>query len=256
MLIYDGSVRLDDLKRGFRYDPANERYECLVCGEQFEEGAVYRVPGVDDRMYEARKYAAYHIEAAHGSMLSALLALDKKATGLTDLQKSLIRDFAMGLTDAEIVKRAGSGSASTIRNHRFVLKEKAKQAKLFLAVMELMESGASPDAPRFVPIHPTATQVDERYAITEEEYAKLMKQYFPEGPDGPLTTFPRKEKRKIAILRHIASYFEKGRTYSEKEVNERLKQFYKEDYVTLRRYLIEYGYLDRTDDCSAYWVKG
>lgn len=256
MWINDGQVELEDLKRGFRYDAGDERYVCLVCGEAFEEGAVYRVPGLDDRMYEARKFAAYHIEAAHGSMLSVLLALDKKATGLTDLQKELVHDFAAGLSDAEIVKRAGSGSASTIRNHRFVLKEKAKQAKLLLAVIELMESGVSPDAPRFMPVHATATQVDERYAITEEEYAKLMKQYFPQGPDGPLSTFPRKEKRKIAILRHIASYFEKGRRYTEKEVNEQLKPFWKADYVTLRRYLIEYGYLDRTDDCSAYWVKG
>ncbi|MBJ6950597.1 DUF2087 domain-containing protein, partial [Vibrio cholerae] len=27
------------------------------------------------------------------------------------------------------------------------------------------------------------------------------------------------------------------------------------DFVTLRRYLIEYGFLDRTDDGSQYWVK-
>ncbi|HDR8220879.1 TPA: DUF2087 domain-containing protein, partial [Bacillus cereus] len=26
-------------------------------------------------------------------------------------------------------------------------------------------------------------------------------------------------------------------------------------FVTLRRYLIEYGFLDRTDDGSQYWVK-
>ncbi|RIJ63707.1 DUF2087 domain-containing protein [Rummeliibacillus sp. POC4] len=27
------------------------------------------------------------------------------------------------------------------------------------------------------------------------------------------------------------------------------------DYVSLRRYLIEYGFMERTDDCSIYWVK-
>ena len=28
-----------------------------------------------------------------------------------------------------------------------------------------------------------------------------------------------------------------------------------EDYVHIRRYLIEYGFLDRKADGSAYWVK-
>ena len=91
-------------------------------------------------------------------MFVYLLGLHNKATGLTDIQKDMIRDFAAGLSDNEIVKRTG-GSASTVRNHRFVLKEKAKQAKLLLAIMELMDEGAK-DASRFVPIHRTATVID------------------------------------------------------------------------------------------------
>ncbi|WP_336771434.1 DUF2087 domain-containing protein [Paenibacillus sp. MMO-58] len=249
-------TELNDLKNGFYYDAAKEQYVCLVCGAAFEQGAVYRVPGIEDRMYEARKFAAFHLEAEHGSMLEQLLELDKKTTGLTDLQKDLIRGFAAGLSDAEMVKRTGAGSASTIRNHRFVLKEKAKQAKLLLAIFELMEKGVLSDAPKFVPVHATATQVDERYVMTEEENDKLLKQYFPQGPDGPLSVFPRKEKRKIAVLRHIASYFEKDKKYKEKEVNELLKRFWEQDYVTVRRYMIEYGFMDRTDDCSLYWIKG
>lgn len=248
------SANLDEMKKGFAQLKDSGDYRCLVCGETFEDGQVFRLPD-EDRWFEARKYAAYHVQHTHGSMLGYLLGLDKKATGLTDLQKDLIRDFASGLSDAEIVKKSGSGSASTIRNHRFVMKEKAKQAKLLLAVMELMEAGVSIEAPRFVSIHRTATQVDERYAITETEYSALMKQYLPQGPAGPLASFPRKEKRKIAILRHIAAYFEAGIKYTEKEVNEVLRQFWNDDYVTLRRYLIEYGYLDRTDDCRQYWVK-
>lgn len=72
------------------------------------------------------------MQQKHGSMLDYLLGLDKKLTGLTDLQKELIRGFADDLSDSEMMSRTGVGSASTIRNHRFVLKEKAKQAKLFL----------------------------------------------------------------------------------------------------------------------------
>ena len=69
-----------------------------------------------------------------------------------------------------------------------------------------------------------------------------------------LKTFPPKEKKKVVILRTIAKEFEEGIRYSEVQVNEILKDIYP-DYVTLRRYLIEYGYLERTRDGSAYWKK-
>lgn len=42
--------------------------------------------------------------------------------------------------------------------------------------------------------------------------------------------------------------------YSEREVNRILKRIY-EDYANLRRALIEYGFIDRTNDGSSYWVK-
>lgn len=247
------SSSIDELKQGYVYDEAAGMYYCLICGESFEEGEVFHLEQAG-RWYEARKYAAYHVQHAHGSMLDCLLELDKKATGLTDLQKELIRGFADDLSDGEMMQRTGVGSASTIRNHRFVLKEKAKQARLIVAIMELMEQGAV-TAPRFVTIHRTATQVDDRYAITEDEYASLIKQYFPNGPGGPLASFPGREKRKKAVLRHIASYFQSGMIYKEKDVNDQLSRFWADDYVTLRRYLIEYGYLDRKDDGSEYWVK-
>jgi hypothetical protein len=248
------SSTIEELKQGYVYEEAEEFYYCLICGERFEDGEIFH-DAQAGRWYEARKYASFHVKQKHGSMLDYLLELDKKQTGLTDLQKELIRGFADHLSDAEMMSRTGAGSSSTIRNHRFVLKEKAKQAKLLLAIMEMMDEGAV-SAPRFVPIHRTAKQVDERYAITEEEYAELLKQYFPKGPDGPLASFPRKEKRKVAVLRHISTYFENGVRYTEKEVNARLSRFWEEDFVTLRRYLIEYGYLDRKDDGRAYWVKG
>jgi len=248
------NATLEEWKLGFVYDDSEACYICLVCGERFEEGEVFRVPGTE-RWFDAKRYAAHHVQHAHNSMLEHLLELDKKMTGLTDLQKTLIRQFASGMSDKDIVQRSGSGSASTVRNHRFVLKEKAKQAKLLLAIMELMESGAA-DAPRFMPVHAGARQVDERYVITEEEYASLMKQYFPHGPEGPLASFPKKEKRKVAVLRHISLSFKHGLKYTEKEVNALLKTFWEDDYVTLRRYLIEYGFLDRKEDGSEYWLNG
>ncbi|MNW69193.1 hypothetical protein D3C74_481460 [compost metagenome] len=50
------------------------------------------------------------------------------------------------------------------------------------------------------------------------------------------------------------SRFDAKKKYSEKEVNEILRTV-DSDYATLRRYLIEYGFIDRKDDGSLYWVK-
>jgi len=72
--------------------------------------------------------------------------------------------------------------------------------------------------------------------------------------DGKLKRFPTKEKEKLIILLQIVKTFSTGRTYSESEVNLKLKAIFP-DYPLLRRYLIEYGLMDRKSDCSEYWVK-
>ena len=69
-----------------------------------------------------------------------------------------------------------------------------------------------------------------------------------------LKVFPSKEKQKIVVLTQIARQFETGKRYTEKEVNQIIKEIYA-DYVTIRRFLVDYGFLDRTRDCKEYWVK-
>ncbi|WP_123042404.1 DUF2087 domain-containing protein [Cohnella candidum] len=243
-------VPLNELKQGFTFDAESESFTCLACGEKFIQGVIYPFEG---GLYEAGKFARIHVEEAHGSMFEFLLGLDKKLTGLTDLQKNLLQMFHSGMSDNEIVKESGGGSTSTIRNHRFALRERMKQAKVFLAIMELADTRVNRQN-RFIPIHRTATMVDQRYEITEKENAEILKNYFKQGPDGPLSEFPKKEKRKIVILRHLARMFEENRRYTEKEVNALLKERFA-DFATLRRYLIEYGYMDRLADGSQYWLK-
>ncbi|WNS45510.1 DUF2087 domain-containing protein [Paenibacillus sp. MMS20-IR301] len=246
------NASIPELKQGYHSEGDGQAavFSCLVCGAQFEKGIIYKD---GERYYEAEKFAALHVETVHGGMFAWLLTLDKKLTGLTELQKGLLEAFRQSLSDAEAAKELGIGSTSTVRNHRFTLREKVKQAKLFLAVMELAEEKPGAASP-FVSIPRTAVMVDERFAITEEENAGIIQAYFKQGPDGALSEFPKKQKRKAAILRHLIQRFETGRKYSEQEINAVLKLAYP-DYVTLRRYLIDYGLLDREDDGSSYWVK-
>ncbi|UPM54679.1 DUF2087 domain-containing protein [Gottfriedia acidiceleris] len=239
---------LEELKQG--YIEEENHYLCLLCSKKIEKGIIYQDSGI---LYEAEKYMKVHIEQSHDSVFDYLIQLDKKLTGLTEHQNHLLRLFYHGKSDTDIQKETGIGSASTIRNHRFVLKEKERQAKLFLVMMELLKE-KDQHAPSFLPLHKTAKMVDERYNITEGEMEKTLKKYFPEGIDGPLKKFPLKEKQKLVVLREIVKKFSPNKKYTEKEINEVLTAIYP-DYVVLRRYLIEYGFIDRKSDGSSYWLK-
>ncbi|WP_370224618.1 DUF2087 domain-containing protein [Cytobacillus sp.] len=245
-LFWDAS--LEELKQGYIVE--KDSFTCLLCGEKIEKGIVYPYK---DRFYEAERYMRIHIETAHSSVFDYLLSMDKKLTGLTDHQKGLLQLFYQGKSDKDIQKELDMGSTSTIRHHRFALKEKERQAKTFLAIMELLKE-KDEYAPAFLPVHKTATMVDDRYNITEEEQDKILKKYFPEGTDKPLVKFPPKEKQRLIVLREIASQLQPEHTYGEKELNQALKDFY-EDYALIRRYLIDYGFLDRKLDGSEYWLK-
>ncbi len=239
-----------EVKQGYRYDEAAGVYICLICGRTFEDGQVYRH---GELLYEARKYAAVHIAESHRSVFDFLLSLDKKLTGLTEHQKAVLELFHAGKSDAEVAKELGTGSVSTVRNHRFALRERQKQAKVFLAIMELLAE-RTPKKTSFIDLPLNTRNVDERFAITAEENEMILAAYLPNGSDGPLKIFPGKEKKRLAILRHIVKYFDPAATYTEKEVNAVLKRFY-DDYALLRRYLVDYGFLDRTVDGSKYWIK-
>ncbi|KMY55365.1 transcriptional regulator [Bacillus sp. FJAT-27231] len=236
---------LEELKRGYVHEEGHS--VCLLCGERFEKGMIYPHEG---RFYEVERYMQLHIEEVHQSVFAYLISLDKKMTGLTEHQNKLLQLFYQGKSDADIQKEMEIGSASTIRNHRFTLKEKERQAKVFLTLMELLKD-KDQHAPAFVAVPPTAAMLDDRYNVTEEEKEAVLNKYFQ---DGSLQTFSLKEKQKLIVLREIAKQFQPGNYYSEKEVNERLQAIYG-DYVLLRRYLIEYGFLDRRADGSEYWLK-
>jgi len=230
---------VSDLKRGYVFVAAQDRFHCLCCGFKTEPGQIYRC---EDAYYDAEKFMRIHIQMEHGSPLQILLQLDKRWTGLTELQTQLINLFAGGVSDQEIARQLGAGSVSTIRNHRFLLREKLKQAKFFLAVGELVEELSQNKS--------TSPLVKSPVTVSAEEQ-KILSTYFPQGVDGPLTTYPSREKRRLMVLRQLAARFSPDRAYNEKEVNAILSAAY-EDHVLVRRELIDYGFLSRRPDGSEY----
>jgi len=92
---------------------------------------------------------------------------------------------------------------------------------------------------------------DERFTVTPDERDKIIKGAFASLEPMRLLRFPAREKKKAVVISLIAEKFEKGKIYTEKEVNEILKAIF-DDFATLRRYLVDYNYLDRKKDCSEY----
>ena len=80
-----------------------------------------------------------------------------------------------------------------------------------------------------------------RVAPTADE-ARTLRAYLV---DGRLTTIPAQEKKRQVVLRFLLErVFAEDREYLEKEVNQRLALFHP-DVASLRRYLVDHGYVDR-----------
>jgi hypothetical protein len=88
--------------------------------------------------------------------------------------------------------------------------------------------------------HRPGSTMDERYAITQQEFDTITSNFFPESPARSIQDFPSKEKCKLVILMQLAKRFEPGRRCTEWAINLVLEATW-HDFVTLRRHRIEYG---------------
>ncbi|GAA0108889.1 MULTISPECIES: DUF2087 domain-containing protein [Clostridium] len=150
----------------------------------------------------------------HGSSVERLLMLDKNYTGLTEIQKELLDMLSSKCSDKEIARNLAC-TESTVRNIRFSLRERARQARAFLDIMELVDEGAS------------------------------------NSVNHKIRYFPIKEEKRKALLPRFANLFEPNRIYTEGAVKTIINKVY--DYDSLiKRYLVDYGYLKRDKNGEKY----
>ena len=241
-------MTLEELKQGYRYLREQAVYQCNACDAAFAQGQCYPM---GEQFFDAPHAAAEHVRTEHGGALATLMHAEDKYNPLTENQAELMRLFAQGVADGDVAKRLGL-AASTVRHQRFTFREKAKQAKLYLAMYELALEGKPAGDNAFMPVHNTATLVDDRFAITEKERAQIMKSVFESEHPLRLRAFPPKAKKQIVILARVVQELQTGKEYTERELNDVLGAIY-EDYAILRRGLIDYGYMGRTRDGKRYW---
>lgn len=237
-------LKFEELKQG--YVQEKKQYHCVFCERQTNIGEVYQI---NNRFFEAEQAMKQHIKEEHGSVFKQLVDMEKKDNTLTEVQKQIISYFYEGKSDKEIMNLTNN-SSSTIRQQRFLFKEKARHAKIFLALYELVDD--QHEVEDFMEFPEELDTFDDRFLITTKEEQKLLDKILVSENPLKIKRIPTKEKEKVIILKHIANTFDRDKSYSEKEINEQLKQIYEEDYVAIRRHLIEYQFFTRNNDGSSY----
>jgi hypothetical protein len=91
------------------------------------------------------------------------------------------------------------------------------------------------------------------YGMTDDEQA-ILRRFFA---GRTVTEIPANRAKRQVLLQRLALEFDVGRRYTEREVNEILFAFHP-DWSTLRRYLVDEGFLDREhlDEQNWYWRAG
>ncbi|GEL66880.1 DUF2087 domain-containing protein [Marinilactibacillus psychrotolerans] len=91
-----------------------------------------------------------------------------------------------------------------------------------------------------------------KYQYTSQEKEKIISNFMEQGK---VVKVPAKEKKKYILLDEFVNRFEEGKIYTDKEINFELLTMYPvEEYVEQRRYLITFGFFERTNDGSQYWL--
>jgi hypothetical protein len=83
----------------------------------------------------------------------------------------------------------------------------------------------------------------------DEDDKKVLREY---TYNGRLLDISMKEKKWLVVLRWLVTKFEPDVRYTEKQVNEIIKQVHG-DYATIRRDLIDFAFMQRERGGASYW---
>lgn len=128
-------LSIEELINGYIKKEADGHYSCIYCGEVFQEGIIY---SNNERMITAEKAVIEHVKEEHGGTFNALLNLDKQICGLTDIQKNLLSNM-YEQNDNKITCENMGISSATVRTHKFNLQKSKREAKILLALLEILE---------------------------------------------------------------------------------------------------------------------
>jgi biotin operon repressor len=182
---------------------------------------------------QLEKIVNYHKALADPSRIKMLILLaDGELNGQVLAEK-------LGVTAATITHHAAK-----LREASLILERRDKNTIFFAlndyfiqsgvhATMELIyRNNANKGAPDAM------NTIDKNHTLKES----VIKNFFT--LEGKLKHVPAQLKKKLIVLEHLVSHLEKGRKYSEKELNLFIQQYHP-DFATIRREFIMHQFMYR-----------
>lgn len=126
---------VEDLMKGYVYDDCHRVYTCIFCGEIYEEDLIYKY---NEQLCTAKKAVEAHILEEHQSPFDFLLSLGKRHTGLTERQEEIFK-ILYDERDNQVIAEQMETTPATVRSYRFKIREKLRQAKVYMAITYLIE---------------------------------------------------------------------------------------------------------------------
>ncbi len=149
-------------------------------------------------------------------------------------QSSVSRHLKQLVAMKYLYERRGEGANKTYRLSSFYFERTAH-------ALEQLLSGENMQA--------------EHHALEQDTpYSQELRRFLDRS--SRLTMWPpAKQRDKLLILEYLAAFFEPGRIYTEKEINDLLLlHSVVKDAAALRRALYEFRFINRTNDGSQYWL--
>ncbi|MFD9000401.1 DUF2087 domain-containing protein [Streptomyces sp. NPDC059582] len=216
----NGPDRLDQSDRPDRPDPSEDFGRVDTCGRRPEQ--LIRLFAEESRV---RVFAAVALGAGTAEQVAAVAGLSAKETA-----GALHRLRVQGVVAA--------GEDETLGVAYGLFRELARTGR------EERERERERERPGSWP-----SESADGVPGAGDERADMVLRTFVR--DGRLVRLPARWSRKKLVLRHIAEQtFEPGVAYPERVVNDRLRAWCDDgdvDHVTLRRYLVDLGHLDRSE---------
>jgi hypothetical protein len=180
------------------------------------------------------KVVAYHKALADATRIKLLILLAEGE------QKGQVLAEKLGVTPATITHHATKLREASLINER-----RDKNTIYFSLNHYFIKSNASA-AEQLIYRNAGAK---ERVEQVEEQMVRLketvIRNFFT--AEGRLKHMPAQLKKKLIVLESMVSKLERGRKYSEKEINTFIKDFH-DDFATIRRELIMHQFMFREAD--------
>jgi DNA-binding HxlR family transcriptional regulator len=181
---------------------------------------------------------------ADESRLTLLRLLNQQEYNVGDLAKRVDLGEPTVSHHLSKLRQAGLVSLRMEGNQRFYRLNQKGLARFKSQVARIEQFPPEPEAP-------TSDESWIKELGWSAEESKVLHDY---TQNGKLTRIPSKRGKLLVILRWLATLFQPDTLYSEAEVNDLIKSVHAEDYVGLRRDLVDWGYLRRERGGGKYWL--